>query len=77
MKNNKVQEYNSPKEKAEELIDKFTQTNGNSFFAKECALITVDEILTNFGALTAGATFYTSSSAVEFYYEVKQEIEKS
>ncbi|MGL4253526.1 MAG: hypothetical protein ACRCR2_05705 [Fusobacteriaceae bacterium] len=34
----------TPKEKAIELVDKFTQTNGNAFFAKECALIAVDEI---------------------------------
>jgi len=31
-------------QKALELVDKFTQTNGNAFFAKECALIAVDEI---------------------------------
>jgi len=34
----------TPKEKAQELVDKFIQTNGNAFFAKECALIVVDEI---------------------------------
>ncbi len=28
-----------PQQKALELVDKFTQTNGNAFFAKECALI--------------------------------------
>ena len=36
----------TPKEKAQELLNKFIQTNGNAFFAKECALISVDEILT-------------------------------
>ena len=35
----------TPKEKAQELVDKFIQTNGNAFFAKECALIAVDEII--------------------------------
>lgn len=35
----------TPKEKAQELLNKFIQTNGNAFFAKECALIAVDEIL--------------------------------
>ena len=35
----------TPKEKAIKLLDTFIQTNGNSFFAKECALIVVDEIL--------------------------------
>jgi hypothetical protein len=36
------------KEKAEELVARFIQANGNSFFAKECALIAVDEILNSF-----------------------------
>jgi hypothetical protein len=68
----------TPKEKSKELVNKYLQIyDGRVPQAKQCALITVDEILTNFGTLTAGATFYTSSSAVEFYYEVKQEIEKS
>jgi hypothetical protein len=66
MKNNKVQEYNSPKEKAKELIDKFTQTNGNSFFAKECALIAVDEIL----KLKLQEVYQNS----DYWQEVKQEI---
>ena len=35
----------TPKEKAIKLLDTFTQTNGNSFFAKVCAFIVVDEIL--------------------------------
>ena len=35
----------TPKEKAQKLVGKFIQTNGNSFFAKECALIAVDEII--------------------------------
>ena len=57
----------TPKEKAAELVDKFTQTNGNGFFAKECALIAVDEILMldNF-----------SIEGREYWQQVKQEIEK-
>lgn len=61
----------TPKEKAIELVDKFTQTNGNAFFAKECALIAVDEIL--------NALSYKVSSNFEelkYFEEVKQEIEK-
>jgi len=38
----------NPKEKAIKLLDRFIQTNGNSFFAKECALIAEDEILNSF-----------------------------
>lgn len=35
----------TPKEKAKELIDKFAEANGNSFFAKECALIAVNTLI--------------------------------
>ena len=65
-----------PKEKAQELVDKFIQANGNAFFAKECALIAVDEIINNFGLLTEGKAHYSSSSTVKYYEQVKQEIEK-
>lgn len=61
----------TPQQKALELVDKFTQTNGNAFFAKECALIAVDEIL--------NALSYKLSSnfeEIQYYVEVKQEIEK-
>ncbi len=44
--------------------------------AKQCALIAVDEILNNFGLQTTGQTFYTEYRAVEYWKEVKQEIEK-
>ena len=66
----------TPKEKAQELVDKFIQTNGNAFFAKECALIAVDEIINNFGLLTEGKAHYSSSNTVKYYEQVKQEIEK-
>ena len=66
----------TPKEKAQELVDKFIQTNGNAFFAKECALVVVDEIINNFGLLTEGKEHYSSSSTVKYYEQVKQEIEK-
>lgn len=35
----------TPKEKAIELVENFTTINGNSFFAKECAVAAVDEII--------------------------------
>ena len=35
------------KEKAKELVEKYTFINGNSFFAKDCAIIAVDEIIEN------------------------------
>lgn len=35
----------TPQDKSKELIDKYIKVNGNSFFAKDCALIAVDEII--------------------------------
>jgi hypothetical protein len=63
----------TPKEKAEELVDKFD--NAMEFytparFAKQCALIAVDEIL-------KVVSFYNDSQAEVIYFkEVKTEIEK-
>jgi hypothetical protein len=44
--------------------------------AKQCALITVDEILENFGTLTEGKQHYAAYCTVEFYQKVKEELEK-
>lgn len=57
----------TPKEKAAELVEKFIQTNGNSFFAKDCALIAVDEILKTFDC--------TTPQSIDYWQEVKTEIE--
>ena len=69
------------KEKADELVDKFIQYTPADEdieyeYAKQCALSAVDEILNNFGLTTNGQTFFTEYRAVEFWQEVKQEIEK-
>jgi hypothetical protein len=58
----------TPKEKAQELVDRMFDTifpsyNANEL-AKQCALIAVDEIL-SIGCVE-----------VPYWYEVKQEIEK-
>ena len=74
----------TPKEKAIELIKKFSSfahdefghEKINNYKSKQCALISVDEILNNFGLRTNGQNFYTEYSAVEYYQEVKAEIEK-
>lgn len=66
----------TPKEKANELVDKFIQTNGNAFFAKECALIAVDNILNNFGSLTDGKSHYCDYATIKYYEQVKEEIQK-
>jgi hypothetical protein len=65
----------TPKEKAEELVNRFAKLPEEgtlmwylSFeIAKKCAIIAVDEILVNFA---------WEKSAMKFWQEVKQEIEK-
>ena len=72
----------TPKEKAKQLIDKFyivesPNFNGNNInmeqigynSAKECALIMVNEMLTN-------STFLLSGGELYYWQEVKEEIEK-
>ena len=62
----------TPKEKAEELVDNFKMkvldrdgTSAMNYFEiKQCALITVDEMIT-----------YGDDRVVDFLVEVKQEIE--
>lgn len=71
----------TPKEKAIELYNKFLNPSGDTFLygmlehesAKECALISVDEMLTWFKAHSYSNKNY---DAFVFYNEVKQEIEK-
>jgi hypothetical protein len=53
--------------------NQYLQKRGN---AKKSALKVVDEILNNFGLRTNGQNFYTEYRAVEYYQEVKSEIEK-
>ncbi len=71
----------TPIEKAKELIDKFVLLDNDIFcsvnypYSKQCALIAVDEILRKFGNLTDGKQHYCAYSTIQFYKEVKQEIE--
>lgn len=58
----------TPKEKAIELVNKFMLTNNHKFYAKQCALIAVDEILK--------VLISYAGKEYDFYLEVKQEIEK-
>ena len=72
-----------PKEKAEELIDKFENysfmdidkkiSSFNS--AKQCALIAVDEII-NTGLLLDSSIYVTVKTSLDYWQQVKQEIEK-
>jgi polyhydroxyalkanoate synthesis regulator phasin len=61
----------TPKEKAKELIDKFTDVEDGEMYigkAKQCALIAVDEIINSGKDVDEFADAY--------WQEVKQEIEK-
>ena len=69
----------TPKEKANELVDKYRNTimsflsdNMKDMNAKKCALIVVDEIIKEYG------TYYkveVDGKYVSYWQEVKQEIE--
>ena len=64
----------TPKEKAEELLDKMTMEIGK-FNAKQCALIAVDELIRI--ALWGGdIDGEIEDDSKEYYIKVKQEIEK-
>lgn len=66
----------TPKEKAIQIIDSFTQINGNSLFAKECAFMVVDEMLKECTALNPDLVnpFYKSEKVV-YWASVRVEID--
>lgn len=69
----------SPKEKAEDLIDRYLQDAKYKFgfreVRKECALIAVDEILNNADVIW-GWDAPPKVGFIKYWQEVKQEIEK-
>jgi len=66
----------TPKEKATELISRFYYTGIDEYNCRQCALIAVDEILNNFGISVEDKTHYCSYSTIQYFQEVKQELEK-
>jgi len=58
------------KEKAKELVNKFIQINGNSFFAKECTLLCVNEIIDAID----WHEFETPNKQINFWLDVRKEI---
>jgi hypothetical protein len=72
----------TPKEKAEELVKKMYEVHSNTasditlHFAKQCALVAVDEICEILE--DNGFTFieYHDRTTIEYWLQVKQEIEK-
>ena len=72
-----------PKEKAQELVDKFRinvldyEGSGlNTFKAKQCALIAVDEILWHIIKYSDSSKEYVIENS-EYWQEVKHELNKS
>ena len=69
----------TPKEKAEELVDKFYPMFTNSVrdtLSKQCALIAVDEILKELSPLELHPLGTYINPKIDYWQEVKQEIEK-
>ena len=72
-----------PKEKAKELVVKFMEIDSDSdmfdgfkmgfFYSQRCASIAVDEILNQLNVMDGGFSF---EKEIEFWQQVKQEIEK-
>ena len=82
----------TPKAKAEELVDKFYQTTPNEYFvnepigikgryksweqAKQCAIIAVDEILNGYEFDSLDIEHKRIMDNINFWDEVKAEIQK-
>ena len=73
----------TPKEKAQELVDKMygktpvrdliAQIEEDKQYAKQCALIAVDELIKIHYLLT---TTHDTSPSINYWKEVKQELDK-
>jgi hypothetical protein len=74
----------TPKEKAKELFKKYSKGKDEHGWnlcefdscAKKCALIAVDEILNNFGSKVGDKTHYCNYMTIQYYEEVKNEIDR-
>ena len=80
----------TPSEKAKDLVHTFYYKLPNNGYLDEginsansryneaimCAFTLVNEILDTFGLVSDGKTFYTEHRAIEYYEQVKQEINK-
>ena len=62
----------TPKEKAEELVEKYSELYNYGSLAKDSALIAVDEIIDSHYKLLSGV----NTTIYKYWKEVKQEIEK-
>jgi hypothetical protein len=66
----------TPQEKAKELLDKFSAVPLlDSYEAKQCALVAVDEILDELSEIVMVTSSKYIIKHINYYQEVKQEIE--
>jgi hypothetical protein len=65
-----------PKEKASWLVLKFMSKLISLNISKQCALIVVDEIIPIVNSYENALSASQQSNYLEYWYEVKQEIEK-
>ena len=66
-----------PKLKAKELVDKFSAVPLlDSYEAKQCALVAVDEIIDELLEIVTVTSSKYISKHINYYQEIKQEIEK-
>lgn len=68
----------TPKQKAEDLVDRFYWTFGDGYLGDQhiqCALIAVDEVI-NFIKINTSQFGLIRDFKIEYWIEVKQEIEK-
>ena len=67
----------TPKEKAKELVDKFSNVPLlDSYEAKQCGLVAVDEMLDELSEIVMVTSSTYIIKHINYYQEVKQEIEK-
>jgi hypothetical protein len=68
----------TPKERAQALVDQFQHFSSDLLYRADidCALVVVDEILDNFGLASFNRSFYTSYSTLQYYEQVKKELNK-
>jgi len=64
----------SPEEKAKDLFEIYLLETGNETFAKNCALVAVDEILSDYKNYLLHEN--TDYKGLMYWKEVKQELEK-
>jgi hypothetical protein len=64
----------SPKEKAKDLFEIYLWETGNETFAKNCSLVAVDEILSDYKNYLLHEN--TNYKGLMYWKEVKQELEK-